>query len=73
MKIKTKLATIRVDCSYFGPRKGNMSFMLDVLPVLNLQRTLWDERTEYMIAFYWLFWNAVINIRIKKKLSKQKD
>lgn len=72
MKTK-KRTTTYVDFGYFGPRKGNMSFMFDVLPVLNLQRTLWDERTEYMIAFYWLFWNVTIDIRIKKKLSKQKD
>ena len=69
MKTK-KRTTAYVDFGYFGPRKGNMSFMLDVLPVLNLQRTLWDERTEFMIAFYWLFWNVTIDIRIKKKLSK---
>lgn len=69
MKTK-KRTTTYVDFEYFGPRKKDMSFMLDVLPVLNIQRTLWDERTEYMIAFYWLFWNVTIDIRIKKNNLK---
>lgn len=45
MKIKIKLVTIHVDCSYFGFHRGDTTFMLDVLPILNIHRILWHKKT----------------------------